>query len=130
LRFDLSPVPAGATIEEATLTVFSFWMEEIAHDGLACTALTSDWDVETAESNFPTFDDAPYEQIGDDPEETMLVYDVTATIEEIVEFGEPNYGFMMYFPLGEPTHESYVISCDNYDPYGRPKLTVTYTDPS
>jgi hypothetical protein len=111
--------------------VLYFWMEEIAHDGLSATAITSDWDVETVEADFPEFDTDPFEEVGDDPYEMQADFDVTDALDEIIQFGEPNYGFMLYFPEGEPPHEAAVLSCDNEQPNGRPKLTITYyTEPS
>jgi len=127
LRFDLSPVPASATIQQATLTLYTFWMGEVPYDSFSATRITSDWDAETVESEFPTFDDEAYEVAMTEYE---AVFDVTPTIEEIVEFGEPNYGFMLYFVEGEPLHELGVLSCDYEDPSGRPYLTITYTQPS
>jgi hypothetical protein len=83
--------------------------------------------VDTIESDFPTFDEEPFAA---ELTEYEAVFDVTPLIEETVEFGEPNYGFMLFFPEGEPMHELGILSCDYEDPWGRPFLTIEYTQPS
>ena len=130
MKFDLSPVPQNAIIEEATLKVFTFWVNELAYDGISGARIISDWDVDTIESNFPDFDSELYDMEYEDLEEMIPVFDVTETIVDIVELGEANYGFMLYFLVGDPIHELAVLSCDSADPWGRPSLTVTYTEPS
>lgn len=130
MKFDLSSVPQGSTIEAASLSVFTFWVNELAYDGISGARITSDWDVDTVESNFPDFDAEPYDMEYDDIEEMIPVFDVTETIEDIVEFDEANYGFMLHFLVGDPIHELAVLSCDSADPWGRPSLTITYVEPS
>jgi hypothetical protein len=130
LKFDLSPIPENAVIESATLTVMSFYMEEFDSSGLTATRITSDWDVYTVESFFPEFEQIPFPQIMADPEMGMNEYDVIEMVAGVVRHGEQNHGIMLYLPTGAPDgeyYDLYVISCDNYDPWGRPKLTITYT---
>jgi len=130
MKFDLTTIPDGVTVKDATLTVVGFWMDEVGGEELAATRVTGSWDVETVEASFPPFHPTPYPRVPEDIDTGTNEFIVTDLVRRVVEEGAPNQGFMLYFPNGvsyEDTNDFIAISCDNYNTWSRPSLTITYT---
>lgn len=131
MKFDLSTIPDGVTVQDATLTVVGFWMDEVAGgEELAVTEITGAWDMETVETSFPTFNLTPFLRVPADLDTGDNEFIVTDQVRSVVQDGAPNHGYMLYFRNGvsfEDTNDFIAISCDSSNTWARPSLTITYT---
>lgn len=132
VRFDLSPIPTGSTVTDASLYLFERdkKLDQITY----LYRLTSPWSEE-----FATWD-SPWSTPGGDidasqvyasfyPNQTscMLEIDLTQLVQEWVD-GRPNYGFLLYST--GPNHILRYSSKENAATGEHPKLEITYLEPT
>jgi len=139
INFDLSWLPYGATIEQASLSLYSY---ESLGNGTHSTQsgsnasklqrVTSGWDESIVTWETQPYTTNEYEQIL--PESTSdiqhyLDIDVTNMVQEMVDKPNSSYGFRLSLITEELYRKLVFASSDNADANLHPKLAITYTSP-
>ena len=138
IDFDLSMIPAGATILSARLSLYSYYSpRNRAHstrDGsnrCFLRKVTEPWDESTVTwENQPATDSedqiylpASFHEIQDYPD-----IDVLQFIKEKIDQPNSNFGFMIMLEVEELYRSMIFGSSDNADPALRPRLEIIYLD--
>lgn len=122
--FDISPVPAGATVTSATFSVYQSW--SASYNQVGVHRVTGPWsEATTTSANFdPAFlqgtPDVSFAAGG----VGLRSVNVAPIVQEWVS-GAPNYGFALVEP---PVNRHYFFTSEVPTVARRPSLTVCYTE--
>jgi hypothetical protein len=121
-HFDLSSVPAGATILSATV---HFWVERESKDDVFVHRVTDSWTEYGATWNNTAgdFDPDPEARFEPSQEHEYVSVDITSVAQEWVNGSVPNHGLML---IGEGDKESRFGSRERKKSNERPFLEVTF----
>lgn len=125
-KFSLAQLPANATINSATLTL---WQNNSANENvifMVVTAPTSSWNNNVTWANKP-FNQGAYAQTSLDWDLTFKTWDMKSIVKAWYAGTIPNYGFYLKPPgLGADYNRTF---SSNEDPQAnrRPKLAIDYT---
>ena len=130
IRFNLSSLPDGATIESATL--YGYMSSRMGDREVAAYRVTGAWSESGVTwNNAPSNNTQPTNVI--DPGSTANVrigWNVTQDVQAYVQ-GTPNYGWLLVFPDESipPTEQRVQLRSREYNPAQRlwPYLNVTYS---
>ena len=133
-KFNLSPIPSGATVLSATLHLFSDTIPDngdLIHANYGVTndfwitRVSSSWDKTTGWNNFPTLDSADQAYLPQtDSAFANETVDVTTMVNNMLTGG--NYGFEMHLNT-EQIYNSRIFCSTLYsDSTRHPYLVVTY----
>jgi hypothetical protein len=139
LEFDLSPVPCGADIESATLSLFNnpdSSENEGEHSSLSGSnravlqRITEPW-----EEDIVTWDSQPqstpinevYLKQSTNPNQDYTEIDVTTLVQDMVDYPEESYGFLFKLSSEEHYRSMIFASSDHPDVRLRPQLKVFFT---
>ncbi|RLC91257.1 MAG: hypothetical protein DRI77_14030, partial [Chloroflexi bacterium] len=134
-RFDLTGLPADATVLSATLTLrVELWGEESFPGAAVAYRVLTPWEPATATYDAPwstpglasgvDYDPTPLD-IAPVPDEGYLTLDVTRAVVAWRERGEPNYGLVVM--MSEDSHNQahhWVYLSEQPDPADRPTLRI------
>ncbi|RLC75517.1 MAG: hypothetical protein DRJ03_30145 [Chloroflexi bacterium] len=134
-RFDLTGLPADATVLSATLTLrVELWGEESFPGAAVAYRVLTPWEPATATYDAPwstpglasgvDYDPTPLD-IAPVPDEGYLTLDVTPATIAWREQGEPNYGLVVM--MSEDSHNQahhWVYLSEQPDPADRPTLRI------
>ncbi|RLC95313.1 MAG: hypothetical protein DRI77_10150, partial [Chloroflexi bacterium] len=139
-RFDLTGLPADATVLSATLALrVELWGEESFPGAAVAYQVLTPWEPATATYNLPwstpglaagvDYDPAPLD-VAPVPDEGYLTLDVTPATIAWREPGKQNYGLvvMMSADSHNQAHH-WVYLSEQPDPADRPTLCITYEVP-
>ncbi len=133
IKYDLSDIPQGAKIKEATLSFYNYAIDPKLHNQTRNAAksiykITSSWQARTVNWNSNVkFTSSP---IADNPSTSIRVwldYDVTATIKDVIENGAANNGFLMKFKNPSRYLGAKIYASESSQRTYRPKLKIVYT---
>ena len=125
--FDLSAIPEGATVTQATFNVYQSWSASYNQVGIhritgpwsEATASTSNFDPAFIEGTpFKTF---PVGGVG------LRTVDVTSLVQDWTSGAAPNHGFALIEP---PVNRHYFFTSEVPTVARRPSLQVCYSDAS
>ncbi len=137
LRFDLSGLPASATVVSATLTLrVELWGEQSLPGAAVVYRVLTPWEPATATYETPwstpglvagvDYDSTPLDLVPV-PDVGWLTFDVSRAFVFWQEQGEPNYGMVVM--MAEDSHNQahhWVYMSEQPDPADRPTLRIAY----
>jgi hypothetical protein len=111
VRFDLSFIPAGSTIESAVFEAYQYFGQGLNPVAVTLHPVTSAWNEATVTwSTMPTFD-GPATTANLNLAEGYKGWTVTGLVQQWVNGTRPNHGLMLRGPLtGDPNTNYYVRS--------------------
>jgi Protein kinase domain len=137
LRFDLSSLPAGATIRSATLTLrVEPWGKEIYPAAAVVYRVLVPWELSSTTYNTPwsapglapgvDYDFTPLD-LAVVPNGGQLKLDVSRALETWYKQGKPNYGLVVLMSADSHNQAHYwVYMSEQSDPADRPALNIVY----
>ncbi len=135
IQFDLSAIPANATITSAKLSLYfnPYYTGVTQHNGdnaIWIQRVTTPWDEDKVTwNNQPSV--TTTNQIGivqsTSAKQNYPDLDVTELFNDILKSGTGNYGLMIKLQDETPYRNLLFASSDNTDQTIRPKLVITYT---
>lgn len=139
IHFDLTLIPKEAAINEAILYLYSYdsphngthWPRSGPNEAILCRVLST-WDENTVNwSNQPTTTEQNqvFLPTSTYPIQDYLV-DVTRMVQDMVDHPEENHGFLFRQVTEDYYRRMLFASSDHPNPSLRPKLVITYLDPS
>jgi PKD repeat protein len=132
IKFDLTAVPVSATVISAKLDLYYIDNGNGNHFGdneSLLQKVTRDWNKMTATwNNQPevTTINQVYLPTAVDSTQNYIEIDVTTLVAGMVQNPATNFGFLFRLVTEELYTRTILASCDNPDPAGRPRLTITY----
>jgi hypothetical protein len=134
-EFDLSEIPSGSEILMAILSLWYAEGSDSAHsvetgpNTAFLQRVTTAWDEATV-----TWNNQPGSVItnrviinsSSEPEEDYPEIDVTLLVQDMIDYRESSYGFLMLLETEEGCRGLYFASSDHPDPDLRPRLHVRY----
>lgn len=136
LKFDVSEIPAGSTINSAELKLYNSAAESLyTATALSVARLTSDWSEDNVSwNNQPGFLNYPASGIWvyGSGLNNWHNWNVIWHVQDWVDGTAPNYGFILeqIYPVEDSYYVKEFFSSDYMaDPSLRPKLVVDYTPP-
>lgn len=130
LRFDLSAIPANATITSATLYLYE--LDDRAGVVAQLYRVTTPWTESTATWNSPwitpggDFSTDSYSSFLVDHKNCMASINLAALVQDWVSQKYPNYGFMIYM-TGQNHKFEFVSKEEDGNLEQRPRLSISYT---
>ncbi len=127
IEFDLSSLPAGATINSATLELYEYGQCSVNMNSIDLHLNLGSWEESSVTwSNAPSYGPVIATNTGETTECEWLIFDVTSAVTDWYNGSEPNYGFRISGP--DQKVRKYIPSSDNNDrPTERPILRINYT---
>lgn len=131
IRYDLSSVPAGSTIIEATLSLYQSQQDSASNLQMDLEQVTAAW-----AENAVTWNNRPATapccaatSINNPPSERRFVFDVTTIVDQWVNQSVANHGLYLTSSTSDPY---YIIGFGSreYDADKRPDLVVHYLPPT
>jgi len=135
LQFDLSTIPANATIVSAELKLFKYSSSNTIDFSIGIHKVTDDWIINSISwYNQPTFDAIPEDTILSTSSKNIWLYwDITSLLQGWINGSINNYGVVLKDTdevLVENIIRCYSSECEyEADITKRPKLEITYYEP-
>jgi hypothetical protein len=133
LKFDISSIPASASISSARIRLYYFHWNDVDPVGRRLTThrITSAWDEATTKwSNRPSFHATATSSLNMPGAFGWLEWDVTSDVQDFVSGSNTNYGWHIRNASGSyPWPMIYFRSKEYVDPNYHPQLEVEYEGP-
>ncbi|MHC4619526.1 MAG: DUF7901 domain-containing protein, partial [Planctomycetota bacterium] len=129
LKFDISSIPAGVTVDSATVGLYYWHWNDADPVGrsLRMHRITSDWnEPNTTWSSRPSYDPNVTSSSTVPASYDWMEWDVSADVQDFVNKTYPNYGWWIRDPSGGMFPMIYLRSKDYSDANYHPYLEVKY----
>lgn len=126
IEFDLSGIPAGSEITEATLEVLEYLNCQFYQNSIELHTNSGAWnEITVTWNNAPDYGPSLGTNTGEGSACEWLIFDVTAIVQQWVDGTSPNYGFRITGP-SEGNVYKYTRSSDWTAAEQRPILRIDY----
>lgn len=129
IKFDLTNIPAEATIKSAMLNLYYFHWNDLNPTGrqLDIYRITQDWSEDTTSwNNRPSYNSTAIDSISAPPSDGWVQWDVTSSAQDFHDGTYPNHGWQIMDVESSGNSMIYFHSSNyNTDPNLRPCLDIT-----
>ena len=141
IQFDLSDIPADATIDEASLALYAWGMNtgsgphaaETGSNASWLQRITEDWDESTVTwNNQPSsvIDNRATIAASTSPTQDYEDINVTALVRDMIDNPDSSFGFLLRLQEEERFRRLNFFTSDAEDEAKRPQLTICYSIPT